>query len=240
MPNPETELRQTERLLQELLAEAKAVEDAESSRLNLLNGLFSKAPERAKPLDKKASSSSKVAAKPVIESKVTIERKKRDRRSDFVVAGFGIALGLACALFPWYILFNRPQIVAHGLSLGGHGRNSGRTSVTPSIGPLRPTSLAQQSPISDLDMFPTATVAQQPESPNDAPGLDQQPFPDGKPSFHLIQVANGRAMIGDDSGLWIVQRGSRLPDSSVVSSIEQRDGKWVVVTNTDQVLQISK
>ena len=32
-------------------------------------------------------------------------------------------------------------------------------------------------------------------------------------------------MIEDDAGLWIVQRGSKLPDSSIVSSIEQRGGK---------------
>ena len=47
-------------------------------------------------------------------------------------------------------------------------------------------------------------------------------------------------MIEDDAGLWIVQRGSTLPDSSRVSSIEQRDGKWVLVTSTDQVIELSK
>jgi hypothetical protein len=46
-------------------------------------------------------------------------------------------------------------------------------------------------------------------------------------------------MIEDNSGLWVVQTGSTLPDSSRVKSIEQRAGKWVLVTNTDRVLEIS-
>jgi hypothetical protein len=56
----------------------------------------------------------------------------------------------------------------------------------------------------------------------------------------MVHVANGRAMIEDDAGLWIVQRGSILPDSSQVSSIEQRNGKWVMVTSTDQVIELSR
>ena len=37
-------------------------------------------------------------------------------------------------------------------------------------------------------------------------------------------------MIEDDSGLFIVQRGSMLPEFSRVASIEERDGRWVLVT----------
>ncbi|RUW32821.1 hypothetical protein EOA37_31525, partial [Mesorhizobium sp. M2A.F.Ca.ET.015.02.1.1] len=58
--------------------------------------------------------------------------------------------------------------------------------------------------------------------------------------FKMVHVANGRAMIEDDTGLWVVQRGSVLPDSSRVASIEQRGGKWVIVTSTDKVIQLSK
>jgi hypothetical protein len=56
----------------------------------------------------------------------------------------------------------------------------------------------------------------------------------------MVHVANGRAMIEDDAGLWIVQPGSILPDSSQVSSIERRNGKWVMVTSADQVIELSK
>jgi hypothetical protein len=47
-------------------------------------------------------------------------------------------------------------------------------------------------------------------------------------------------MIEDESGLWIVQRGSTLPDMTTVTSIEQRDGGWVVVTSAKQVLTLSQ
>jgi hypothetical protein len=38
----------------------------------------------------------------------------------------------------------------------------------------------------------------------------------------------------------VVQRGSRLPDNSRVAGIEQRDGKWVLVTSADRVIELSK
>ena len=44
-------------------------------------------------------------------------------------------------------------------------------------------------------------------------------------------IANGRAMIEDDTGLFIVQRGSILPDTSRVAAIEERDGRPVLVTD---------
>ena len=47
-------------------------------------------------------------------------------------------------------------------------------------------------------------------------------------------------MIEDSAGLWVVQPGSTLPDSSRVRSIEQRKGKWVLVTSTDRVLETAK
>ncbi len=43
-------------------------------------------------------------------------------------------------------------------------------------------------------------------------------------------------MMEDDSGFFIVQRGSTLPDSTRVTAIEQRDGKWVVLTSGNEVM----
>ena len=88
----------------------------------------------------------------------------------------------------------------------------------------------------DVDLFATGTLQDTTVAP---PGVDEQPFP-ADPKFRMVHVANGRAMIEDDAGLWIVQRGSKLPDTSTVSSIEQRAGKWVLVTSTDQVIELSK
>ncbi len=163
--------------------------------------------------------------------------KKSDRRSDIVFAALGITLGLICALFPWYIFFNQDQFGVQAIKFGGSGSNSGRVggggSQMENAG--RPLTA---NDVPDIDLFATGTL-QDPNDPSQAQGAEEEPFP-GDPKFRMVHVANGRAMIEDDAGLWIVQRGSKLPDSSLVSSIEQRGGKWVMVTSTDQVIQLSK
>jgi hypothetical protein len=48
-------------------------------------------------------------------------------------------------------------------------------------------------------------------------------------------VSNGRALIEDPSGMYVVRVGSILPDESRLATIEQRDGKWVIVTSNGDV-----
>ena len=91
-----------------------------------------------------------------------------------------------------------------------------------------------------LDLFSTGTLPENDGDGEPGPGLDEQPFPPEINEFRLVHVANGRAMIADDTGLWVVQRGSRLPDNSRVAGIEQRDGKWVLVTSADKVIELSE
>ena len=162
--------------------------------------------------------------------------KKADRRSDFVIAALGVTLGLICALFPWYIFFNQEQFGVQAIKFGGTGTNSGRAGggvVASRSAPLT----AKDVPNTSIDLLATGTV-QDDATPAQPPG--DQPFPADVGKFRMVHVANGRAMIEDDTGLWIVQRGSMLPDSSTVSSIEQRNGKWVMLTSTDQVIQLSR
>ncbi|MBZ9775931.1 hypothetical protein [Mesorhizobium sp. CO1-1-8] len=163
-------------------------------------------------------------------------KKKSDRRSDLVIAALGITLGLICALFPWYIFFNQDQFGVQAMKFGGTGSNSGRAGggvVAERSAPLT----AKDIPAANLDLFATGTVR---DDASPAAASDEQPFPADAAKFRMVHVANGRAMIQDDAGLWIVQRGSILPDSSQVSSIEQRNGKWVMVTSADQVIELSK
>ncbi|CAN7672078.1 hypothetical protein [Mesorhizobium caraganae] len=163
-------------------------------------------------------------------------KKNDDRRSDIVFAALGITLGLICALFPWYIFFNQDQFGVQAIKFGGSGTNAGRVSGGSQMENSGRPLTANDVP--DVDLFATGTL-QDPDDKTQPPGVDEQPFP-ADPKFRMVHVANGRAMIEDDAGLWIVQRGSKLPDSSVVSSIEQRGGKWVMVTSTDQVIELSK
>ncbi|MEP6564326.1 MAG: hypothetical protein ABJB10_04260 [Mesorhizobium sp.] len=163
-------------------------------------------------------------------------RKKDDRRSDFVFAALGITLGLICALFPWYIFFNQDQFGVQAIKFGGSGTNAGRSTGGSQMENAGEPLTAKDVP-PDVDLFATGTLQDTTVAP---PGVDEQPFPADVGKFRVVHVANGRAMIEDDAGLWIVQRGSKLPDSSLVSSIEQRGGKWVLVTSTDQVIELSK
>ena len=162
-------------------------------------------------------------------------RKKKVDRGDLTIGALGVVLGLTCALFPWYIFFNQEKFGVKEFVF------EGSRSVTP------PADIAYQPrlvgrhfqtgevPRMDLDFFPTATLPGENEPVRAVPAAEQ-PFPSDLVNFRLVHVANGRAMIQDDDGLWIVQPGSRLPDASQVASIEQRDGGWVLVTTHDKVV----
>lgn len=243
MPIPETERQRTERILRELLADAQAAQgEVEESRRSLLSGLFSKTPDKKgearKPAHQPESPSQPEWPQPP-QAQFPKPSPRPDRRSDIVVAALGVTLGLICALFPWYIFYNDVRFSTHGFRLGGNGDRTGRiVTPNPAAGSQPPVAATDALP-KNLDLFATGTAADSPEDPDKAPGVDQQPFP-ADTDFRLVHVANGRAMIEDDAGLWIVQPGSTLPDNSKVVSIERRDGKWVLVTSTDAVIGLAK
>ncbi|KRB19286.1 MULTISPECIES: hypothetical protein [Mesorhizobium] len=197
----------------------EAAETTQASRESLIDGLFpvTEWPQPPKPQFPKLA-------------------RKADRRSDFVIAALGVTLGLICALFPWYIFFNQDQFGVQAIKFGGTGTNSGREGggvVAERSAPLT----TRDVPNTSIDLFATGTV---PDGATPAQPPGDQPFPADVAKFRMVHVANGRAMIEDDTGLWMVQRGSTLPDSSTVSSIEQRNGKWVMLTSTNQVIPLSR
>lgn len=165
--------------------------------------------------------------------------KKRRFSGDVVIIGMGIALGLTCAVFPWYIFFNPEKFGVTPLKFAG-----GAPSGLPSDLLNQKTRIGAPWNLPDgaglpFDLFPTGTISPKPPRPGAADPGDQ-PFPgDARNTpFDLIHVANGRAMIEDADGLWVVSVGSSLPDDSRVRSIERRNGKWVLVTSTDRVVQL--
>lgn len=164
-----------------------------------------------------------------------------DRRSDLTIAALGVTLGLICALFPWYIFLNQEKFGVRAMKFAGSRDQQPMMSL--SGGPDRigaPMSPDDFEPLT-LDLFATGTTPATSSRPKEkAPGIDEQPFPAEKVVYHVVHITNGRAMIEDDSGLFLVQPGATLPDNSQVTSIEQRDGRWVVVTSDDQVLEIAK
>ena len=172
-------------------------------------------------------------------STTTANRAKKSRRGDFIIAGLGLALGFGCAVFPWYIFFNQEKFGVRAMRFAGNGGQNQEPIYLGNQGErVGAPMTVDDIPPMKLDLFATGT----PRRTDDGlplPTVEDQPFPGDDPKFKVVYIANGRAMISDDSGLWVVQPGSLLPDNSTVARIEQRDGQWVLVTSTDQVVQLS-
>ncbi|MCL6705518.1 hypothetical protein M8R20_00755 [Pseudomonas sp. R2.Fl] len=162
---------------------------------------------------------------------------------DRLLAGTGIALACAAAVFPWYVFFNEEKF---GIRIAewehtrdlpeGPGRN------VFSVSPLAMVDKDDDGPASEdgkgVDDVVTATVSQLgEEKAGDGEGPSEgQPFP-GRTGFRLLHVANGRALIEDGSGMYMVRIGSVLPDNSKVATLEMRDGKWVIVTSKGDIYE---
>lgn len=165
--------------------------------------------------------------------------KKSRLREDLLLGLFGVALGLGCALFPWYVFFNQEKFGIRAVQFEGGGDNARSSGVvaTPQIARIPNFPEVKEEP--ELDQLATGTTPPG-EDDTETAKLLEQPFPPQDVPFRLVHVVNGRAMIQDDTGLWIVQRGSVLPDMSRVAAIEERQGAWVLVTSTNQVVGITR
>lgn len=166
----------------------------------------------------------------------------RGRRNDLIMAGLGLALGFGCAAFPWYIFMNQEKFGVRAMEFEGGGEavpDVALGSTGARIGaPMPPGTV----PPTKLDLFATGTVPGHDgddEAAEAPPALAEQPFPGGPVEYRMVYAAAGRALIADDTGFWVVQRGSTLPDDSKVAGIEQRDGRWVLVTTGRKVLELS-
>jgi hypothetical protein len=168
-----------------------------------------------------------------------------EQSSDVIIAGLGIALGLVCAFFPWYVFFNQDKFGIRAVQFSGDGS----TDIVPDNLTYQPSLVGQRIsvqdvPLLELDGIATGTVPDEADPAASEVPLSQQPFPgdDGEPppEYRVVHIANGRAMIEDKEGLYVVQTGSILPDKSRVASIEQRDGGWVIITNSDQVVPLDR
>lgn len=160
---------------------------------------------------------------------------KKSIFADKLLKASGLVLAAMSAFFPWYVFFNPDKF-------GIHASHEDRTRDLPNwparnvnVSPLAMVNKNQLPPQNEVtDPMTTATISNLGrEDPNGQPP-EEQPFP-GKSAFRLLHVANGRALIEDVSGMYLVRVGSILPDNSRLATIEQRDGKWVIVTSKGDI-----
>ncbi|KQV68375.1 hypothetical protein [Rhizobium sp. Root1220] len=151
----------------------------------------------------------------------------------------GLLLAGASAIFPWYVFFNEDKF---GINVA----QADRTRDLPdwparnvfSVSPLAMSNKNphEKKPELPFDPLTTATISNIGTEDDKGTPAEDQPFP-GKSGFRLLHVANGRALIEDPSGMYVVRVGSILPDESRLATLEQRDGKWVIVTSKGEVFQ---
>lgn len=148
-------------------------------------------------------------------------------------------LAVAAALFPWYVFLNQEKF---GVSVAGWEQlRNVRSFRHRDVVEVPPMAIARAPDTLDVqpDLLVTATVPKAGPD-DDAAGLGTaQPFP-GRSGFRLLHVANGRAMIEDGNGMYIVQTGSILPDNSRLAAMTQKNGKWVIVTSTGETYESEK
>ncbi|MBW6420713.1 flagellar protein [Rhizobium sp. XQZ8] len=162
------------------------------------------------------------------------------RLGDKVLMATGVALAAASAFFPWYVFLNADKF---GVRTEDFGRTRdlppgiGRPVVT--VSPLAMTDSSKDDwvKMDPMDGLTTATTTSAlGETKQNGNIREEQPFP-GKSNFRLLHVANGRALIEDSSGMYMVRVGSILPDNSKLATLEQRSGRWVIITSSGAVYQ---
>ncbi|NRP17774.1 hypothetical protein LPJGGPFB_01000 [Ensifer adhaerens] len=171
----------------------------------------------------------------------TIHQRKREGGMpmiDKALAATGIMLAALATFFPWYAFFNQDKFTMPPLWQGSTRdlpEKPARNVL--SVSPLAMSDMDGET-VAAIDHLTTATVPSLgggPAAEGKAPqeGLEQ-PFP-GKTGFKLMHVANGRALIEDTTGMYIVRIGSILPDNSRLATLEERDGRWVMITSSGDI-----
>jgi hypothetical protein len=157
-----------------------------------------------------------------------VRQRRREAKMpliDKILGAIGLAMAAAATFLPWYVFLHPEKFSIPPLWQGTTRdlpERPGRSVV--SVSPLAMTDMDSETAAA-VDRLTTATV----------PGLDGETVRDK--GFKLMHVANGRALIEDASGMYIVRVGSVLPDNSRLATFEERGGRWVMITSKGEVYE---
>ena len=160
--------------------------------------------------------------------------------TDTILGTAGVLMAAGAAFLPWYVILNQEKFTLHVVPRE-------MTRDMPDTGP-RPIWNVSPMSIPNKDQPKVATLPADPVKTGTTPDEKtaavkppvsdaNQPFPDH--NFVLLHVSNGKALIKDDKGVYLVQVGSALPDNSKLATIEERNGKQVIVTSDGSVINQS-
>jgi hypothetical protein len=170
--------------------------------------------------------------------------RKRFWTIDRIIGWSGAALAMTAAFFPWYVFFNEDkfgvQVAIHDVTRQLPDR-AGRPIVNPMPAAIASSNENLSVPAVGEQLITGAIPNMRDELGNkgDAGAMDQ-PFPGQTAPFKILKISNGKAMVEDQSGVYLVERGSSLPDMSKVASLEERAGKWVVVTDKGGIYSVTQ
>jgi hypothetical protein len=167
------------------------------------------------------------------------QRRRSIRDFDRVLTTSLIIMAGAAAALPWYVFFNPDKF---GISGAGwealkhvpQREGGGVAAIIPHVDEGMTSEGQDETPDMNLDALTTATVPTAGAEQDTIGEGKSQPFPGGT-KFKLLHVSNGRALIEDKSGMFLVQIGSMLPDESKLISMSNVDGKWQIVTSSGEI-----
>jgi hypothetical protein len=172
-----------------------------------------------------------------------VRQRRRDAKTPMIdkfLGAVGLAMAAFANFFPWYAFLHQGEFSMPALWQGTARdlpERPGRHVV--SVSPLAMTDKDEEIAAA-IDRLTTATVPgpgqEAAASEDEAKAGPIQPFPD-PPGFKLMHVANGRALIEDARGMYVVRVGSILPDNSRLATFEQRDGRWVMITSRGEAYE---
>lgn len=165
-----------------------------------------------------------------------VDEKTPFLTGDMALQGFGLALAVGSFVFPWYIFFNQDDFGAKIIAFSGHEQQIPAPVPDPTVYNLSPLAFEQLT--TAIDPMTTASIAPALSDAQKQEAADQ-PFPgDGQARpYRLVDIANGRALLRDNAGFFLVARGSRLPDDKRVVNFEY-DGKgWAMITTDGERLK---
>jgi hypothetical protein len=158
--------------------------------------------------------------------------------SDTILGACGLLMAVGAAFFPWYVFMNQDKFTV--VDGGPKIIRDLMEKPAPNFVQVSPMAIpdASDTALSTKSADPLTTAAipkvGAPDLLDAEAPAQEQPFP--QRSFKLLHASNGRALIQDPTGVYLVRVGSSLPDQSRLATIEERNGKWVIITSAGTVI----